>query len=101
MLLKSIKEQECTEREKVMAKTKSIEKMSYSDLLAYVQKNMDEINRLKAECKNLTCQLEREKKKCEEQWYENKLQMMDIVKYRRLIEHYEDGAPNYVRTANM
>ena len=29
-----------------MAKAKSIEKMSYGDLLAYVQKNMDEINRL-------------------------------------------------------
>ena len=78
-----------------MAK-KNIEELSYSELLAYVQLNQPE--ELRKEIKNLKCQLRILQEKYDNVWYENKLQQSTIVKYRRLIEHYEDGAPNYVAT---
>lgn len=83
----------------------SLTKLSYSDLLAIAKKyyeseseNEKKFSELEAENKNLKCQLRIMTDKYNEMWYENKLQMSTIVKYRRLIEHYEDGAPNYVAT---
>ena len=55
------------------------------------------IKELKAENKDLKCQLRIMTEKYEDAWYQNKLQMSKIVEYRRLIEHYEDGAPLYVQ----
>lgn len=71
-----------------------LNQLSKSELLAVAQKSLE----LEAENKNLKCQLRIMTDKYNEMWYENKLQMSTIVKYRRLIEHYEDGAPNYVAT---
>lgn len=55
-----------------------------------------EIESLKAENRNLKCQLRIMTEKYEDAWFQNKLQMSKIVEYRRKIEHYEDGAPDYV-----
>lgn len=53
---------------------------------------------LEEENHNLKCQIRILQDKVKALDYENKLKMSDIVRYRRLIEHYEDGAPNYVAT---
>lgn len=58
-------------------------------------KKIDEII---SENSDLKCQIRILREKLENAEYLNKLQMTEIVKYRRLIEHYEDGAPNYVLT---
>ena len=57
-------------------------------------KKMDE---LKAENRNLRCQIGILQEKYDDLWLTNKYQMSKIVEYRRKIEHYEDGAPMYVR----
>lgn len=72
----------------------TLNQLTYSELLVIAKQSVE----LKAENKNLKCQLRIMTDKYNEMWYENKLQMSTIVKYRRLIEHYEDGAPNYVAT---
>ena len=59
---------------------------------------MRTINQLKDENADLLCQVRILRKKLDMAEYENKLQMSEIVRYRRLLEHYEDGAPNYVGT---
>lgn len=58
----------------------------------------EEYETMKAEVHNLQCQVRILQKKVHDLDYANKLKMQEIVKYRRLIEHYEDGAPNYVAT---
>ena len=73
---------------------KPVEKMTYGELVVYA----NECEKLVEENRNLKCQLRIMQQKYEDMWYENKLQQTTIVKYRRLIEHYEDGAPNYVAT---
>lgn len=72
----------------------TLNQLTYSELLVIAKQSVE----LKAENNNLKCQLRIMTDKYNEMWYENKLQMSTIVKYRRLIEHYEDGAPNYVAT---
>lgn len=72
----------------------TLNQLTYSELLVIAKQSVE----LKDENKNLKCQLRIMTDKYNEMWYENKLQMSTIVKYRRLIEHYEDGAPNYVAT---
>ena len=72
----------------------TLNQLTYSELLVIAKQSVE----LKAENKDLKCQLRIMTDKYNEMWYENKLQMSTIVKYRRLIEHYEDGAPNYVAT---
>lgn len=57
---------------------------------------MKKIESLKKENRDLQRQLENMRKKNEELWLSNKIQMSKIVEYRRRIEHYEDGAPLYV-----
>ena len=61
---------------------------------------MKRINEFKAENSNLKCQIRILEKKNEDLLMQTRLQMSKIVEYRRLIEHYEDGAPLYVSTAN-
>lgn len=61
---------------------------------------MKRVNELKAENNNLKCQIRILEKKNEDLLMQTRLQMSKIVEYRRIIEHYEDGAPLYVSTAN-
>ena len=70
--------------------------ITMEDLADGLDKALKKVEELKAENKNLTCQLRIMREKYEEQWLANKLQMSKIVEYRRIIEHYEDGAPMYV-----
>ena len=63
-----------------------------------IQKLRKDIENLKSEIHNLQCQNRILREKNEHLDYDNKLKMQTIVRYRRLIEHYEDGAPNYVAT---
>lgn len=70
--------------------------ITMEDLADGLDKALKKVEELKAENKNLTCQLRIMREKYEEQWQINKLQMSKIVEYRRKIEHYEDGAPDYV-----
>lgn len=58
---------------------------------------LKKIDELKAENRNLRCQLGILQEKYDDLWLTNKYQMSKIVEYRRKIEHYEDGAPMYVR----
>ena len=58
---------------------------------------MEKIKQLEADNHNLECQVRIWKEKYEEMWLSNKIQMSRIVEYRRIIEHYEDGAPLYVQ----
>ena len=58
---------------------------------------MKKIEELKAENISLRSKIKSLEKSKEELWMANKLQMSKIVEYRRLIEHYEDGAPLYVQ----
>ena len=62
--------------------------------LKTAEKRIDALN---AQIRRLHKKVDMLTKKNEEMWYENKLQMSKIVEYRRLIEHYEDGAPQYVQ----
>ena len=62
--------------------------------LKTAEKRIDALN---AQIRRLHKKVDMLTKKNEEMWYENKLQMSKIVEYRRLIEHYEDGAPLYVQ----
>ena len=57
---------------------------------------LKKIDELKAENRNLRCQLGILQEKYDDLWLTNKYQMSKIVEYRRKIEHYEDGAPMYV-----
>ena len=59
--------------------------------------SLKKIDELKAENRNLRCQLGILQEKYDDLWLTNKYQMSKIVEYRRKIEHYEDGAPMYVR----
>ena len=59
---------------------------------------MQTINQLKDENADMKCQIRILREKLDMALYENKLQMSEIVRMRRLLEHYEDGAPNYVAT---
>ena len=59
---------------------------------------MKRINELKAENNNLKCQIRILERKNEDLLMQTRLQMSKIVEYRRLIEHYEDGAPLYVQS---
>lgn len=61
---------------------------------------MKRINDLKAENNDLRCKIRILERKNEELRMQTQLQMSKIVEYRRIIEHYEDGAPLYVSTAN-
>ena len=56
---------------------------------------LKKIDELKAENRNLKCQLEILKEKYDDLWLSHKYQMSKIVEYRRKLEHYEDGAPDY------
>lgn len=58
---------------------------------------LKKIDELKAENRNLRCQIGILQEKYDDLWLTNKYQMSKIVEYRRKIEHYEDGAPMYVR----
>ena len=58
---------------------------------------MGKIKELQRENNSLRSQNKILKEKYEDLWVQNKLQMSKIVEYRRLIEHYEDGAPLYVQ----
>lgn len=58
---------------------------------------MAKIKKLEADNHNLECQIRIWKEKYEEMWLSNKIQMSRIVEYRRIIEHYEDGAPLYAQ----
>lgn len=70
------------------------EKSELYDALKTAEKRIDALN---AQIRRLHKKVDMLTKKNEEMWYENKLQMSKIVEYRRLIEHYEDGAPLYVQ----
>ena len=70
--------------------------MESLDLQEDLKLAMTAISKLKAENHDLQCQVRILKEKNEELWLSNKLQMSKIVEYRRIIEHYEDGAPLYV-----
>ena len=63
-----------------------------------IQKLRKDVENLKAEIHNLQCQNRILREKNDHLDYDNKLKTQTIVRYRRLIEHYEDGAPNYVAT---
>lgn len=67
-----------------------------SDLFNDLKLAIKKIEGLRAENHDLQCQIKILKEKNEELWLSNKLQMSKIVEYRRRLEHYEDGAPNYV-----
>ena len=58
---------------------------------------LKKIDELKAENRNLKCQLGILKEKYDDLWLSHKYQMSKIVEYRRKLEHYEDGAPMYVQ----
>lgn len=58
---------------------------------------LKKIDELKAENRNLRCQIGILQEKYDDLWLTNKYQMSKIVEYRRKIEHYEDGAPMYVQ----
>lgn len=58
---------------------------------------MKKIEELKAENISLRSKIKSLEKKNEDLWITNKLQMSKMVEYRRIIEHYEDGAPLYVQ----
>ena len=68
-----------------------------SDLFDDLKHAIKKIDELKAENRNLRCQLGILQEKYDDLWLTNKYQMSKIVEYRRKIEHYEDGAPMYVR----
>ena len=70
------------------------EKSELYEALKTAEKRIDALN---AQIRRLHKKVDMLTKKNEEMWYENKLQMSKIVQYRRLIEHYEDGAPLYVQ----
>lgn len=70
------------------------EKSELYEALKTAEKRIDALN---AQIRRLHKKVDMLTKKNEEMWYENKLQMSKIVEYRRLIEHYEDGAPLYVQ----
>ena len=57
----------------------------------------EKVKELQRENNSLRSQNKILKEKYEDLWVQNKLQMSKIVEYRRLIEHYEDGAPLYVQ----
>lgn len=59
---------------------------------------MATIKDLKDENSDLKCQVRILREKLEHMDYELKLKTSELVRYRRLIEHYEDRAPNYVAT---
>lgn len=60
----------------------------------------EKIKELQRENNSLRSQNKILRDKYEDLWMQNKLQMSKIVEYRRLIEHYEDGAPRYVNPEN-
>ena len=64
-----------------------------SDLIIAMRK----MKAQEAEIKNLKCQLRNLQAKYDDLWISNKMQMSKIVEYRRVLEHYEDGAPLYVQ----
>ena len=66
-----------------------------ADLSVDFKLALKKINKLKAENKNLKCQLGILKEKYDDLWLSHKYQMSKIVEYRRKLEHYEDGAPDY------
>lgn len=68
-----------------------------SDLFDDLKHAIKKIDELKAENRNLRCQIGILQEKYDDLWLTNKYQMSKIVEYRRKIEHYEDGAPMYVR----
>lgn len=74
--------------------------MVESDIKSDLVIAMRKIKAQEAEIHNLKCQLSIMQEKYDDLWITNKIQMSKIVEYRRLIEHYEDGAPLYVSTAN-
>lgn len=71
--------------------------ITMEDLADGLDKALKKVEELKVENRNLKCQLRIMTEKYEDAWFQNKLQMSKIVEYRRIIEHYEDGAPLYVR----
>ena len=56
---------------------------------------LKKIDELKAENRNLKCQLGILKEKYDDLLLSHKYQMSKIVEYRRKLEHYADGAPDY------
>ena len=60
----------------------------------------EKIKELQRENNSLRSQNKILRDKYEDLWMSNKIQMSKIVEYRRLIEHYEDGAPRYVNPEN-
>ena len=73
-----------------MANTRESPDMS-SDFKIALKK----IEELTAENKNLKCQIGIHQQKYDDLWLSHKYQMSKIVEYRRKLEHYEDGAPDY------
>ena len=71
--------------------------MAESDIKSDLVIAMRKIKAQEAEIRNLKCQLRIAQEKYDDLWITNKIQMSKIVEYRRLIEHYEDGAPLYVQ----
>ena len=66
-----------------------------ADLSVDFKLALKKIDELKAENRNLRCQLGILKEKYDDLWLSHKYQMSKIVEYRRKLEHYEDGAPEY------
>jgi len=72
------------------------DKKTTLELVNRIQDLQSENDKLSAENKRLKNKLKTTTEKFETLSYESKLRMSEIVRLRRLIEHYEDGAPNYV-----
>lgn len=68
-----------------------------TDLVTDLSIAMRKIKAQESKIHDLECKIRILQEKNEELWLSNKIQMSKIVEYRRLIEHYEDGAPLYVQ----